>query len=63
MVLFHMEDTAKCQISIEKVTALIATWGLFGDPNLRQPHKMDMDQNDPLSMKVPKKNTNCGGFV
>jgi hypothetical protein len=27
-----MEDTAKCQISIEKVTALIATWGLFGDP-------------------------------
>ena len=32
MVLFHMEDTAKCQISIEKVTALIAPWGLFGDP-------------------------------
>lgn len=32
MVLFHMEDTAKCQISIEKVTALIETWGLFGDP-------------------------------
>ena len=21
-----------------------------------------MDQNDPLSMKVPKQNTNCGGF-
>lgn len=40
-----MEDTAKCQISIEKVTALIATWGLFfWIQNLRQPHKMDMDQ-------------------
>ena len=27
----------------------------WGSKILRQPHKMDMDQNDPLSMKVPKK--------
>ena len=64
MVLFHMEDTAKCQISIEKVTALIATWGLFGDPKFETTSQNGYGSNyDPLSMKVPKKKiTKCGVF-